>query len=38
VAEVILPDGRSLNREMVREGMAWGYRTGYHYQRSKNVR
>jgi endonuclease YncB( thermonuclease family) len=26
VAEVILPDGRSLNREMVREGMAWWYR------------
>jgi endonuclease YncB( thermonuclease family) len=26
VAEVILPDGRSLNREMVRLGMAWWYR------------
>jgi micrococcal nuclease len=26
VAEVILPDGRSLNREMVREGLAWWYR------------
>jgi endonuclease YncB( thermonuclease family) len=26
VAEVILPDGRSLNREMVRQGMAWRYR------------
>jgi endonuclease YncB( thermonuclease family) len=26
VADVILPDGRSLNREMVREGMAWWYR------------
>jgi endonuclease YncB( thermonuclease family) len=26
VAEVVLPDGRSLNREMVREGMAWWYR------------
>jgi endonuclease YncB( thermonuclease family) len=26
VAEVILPDGRSLNREMVRHGMAWWYR------------
>ena len=26
VAEVILPDGRSLNREMVRQGMAWWYR------------
>jgi endonuclease YncB( thermonuclease family) len=26
VAEVILPDGRSLNREMVRGGMAWWYR------------
>jgi micrococcal nuclease len=26
VAEVILPDGRSLNREMVRQGMAWWFR------------
>jgi micrococcal nuclease len=26
VAEVILPDGRSLNQEMVREGLAWWYR------------
>jgi micrococcal nuclease len=26
VAEVILPDGRSMNREMVRQGMAWRYR------------
>lgn len=26
VADVLLPDGRSLNREMVREGMAWWYR------------
>jgi micrococcal nuclease len=26
VADVILPDGRSLNKEMVREGMAWWYR------------
>jgi endonuclease YncB( thermonuclease family) len=26
VAEVILPDGRSLNHEMVREGMAWWFR------------
>jgi hypothetical protein len=26
VAEVILPDGRSLNREMVREDMAWWFR------------
>lgn len=26
VAEVILPDGRSMNREMVRMGMAWRYR------------
>lgn len=23
VAEVILPDGRSMNREMVRQGLAW---------------
>jgi endonuclease YncB( thermonuclease family) len=26
VADVILPDGRSMNHEMVREGMAWRYR------------
>ncbi len=26
VAEVILPDGRSMNREMVKQGMAWWYR------------
>jgi hypothetical protein len=26
VAEVILPDGRSMNREMVRQGMAWRFR------------
>lgn len=26
VAEVILSDGRSLNREMVRAGLAWWYR------------
>ena len=26
VADVILPDGRSLNHELVREGMAWHYR------------
>jgi endonuclease YncB( thermonuclease family) len=26
VAEGFLPDGRSLNREMVREGLAWWYR------------
>jgi endonuclease YncB( thermonuclease family) len=26
VAEVILPDGRSLNREMVRQGFAWWFR------------
>jgi len=26
VAEVTLRDGRSLNREMVREGLAWWYR------------
>src|SRR4051812_23345472 len=27
VAEVVLPDGRSLNREMVRAGYAWWYRS-----------
>jgi micrococcal nuclease len=26
VVEVILPDGRSMNREMVEQGMAWSYR------------
>jgi hypothetical protein len=26
VAEVILPDGRSLNRELVGQGMAWWYK------------
>ena len=26
VGEVILPDGRSLNRELVRAGLAWWYR------------
>jgi endonuclease YncB( thermonuclease family) len=26
VAEVILPDGRSLNHEMVKQGMAWWFR------------
>jgi endonuclease YncB( thermonuclease family) len=26
VGEVVLPDGRSLNRELVRAGMAWWYR------------
>jgi endonuclease YncB( thermonuclease family) len=26
IATVILPDGRSLNRELVREGLAWWYR------------
>jgi len=26
VADVILPDGRSLNRELVGQGMAWWYR------------
>jgi endonuclease YncB( thermonuclease family) len=25
VAEVILPDGRSMNREMVRQGLAWWF-------------
>lgn len=27
VAEILLPDGRSLNRELAREGYAWWYRT-----------
>jgi endonuclease YncB( thermonuclease family) len=26
IADVILPDGRSMNHEMVRQGMAWWYR------------
>jgi endonuclease YncB( thermonuclease family) len=26
LADVVLPDGRSLNQEMVRGGMAWWYR------------
>lgn len=26
VAEIILPDGRNLNRELVRNGFAWHYR------------
>ena len=26
VADIILPDGKSLNQELVREGMAWWYR------------
>jgi hypothetical protein len=26
VADVILPDGRTLNRELVRAGLAWWYR------------
>lgn len=26
VAELVLPDGRSLNRELVKEGLAWWYR------------
>jgi micrococcal nuclease len=26
VADAILPDGRSMNREMVRQGMAWWFR------------
>src|SRR6516162_2877799 len=26
VAEVILPDGRSMNRDMVRQGMAWWFK------------
>ena len=25
VAEIILPDGRNLNRELVRAGLAWWY-------------
>lgn len=35
VAEVILPDGRSLGEELVREGLAWWYRA---YSRSKRLR
>ncbi|MBS1856124.1 MAG: thermonuclease family protein [Acidobacteria bacterium] len=27
VAEIILPDGRNLNQEVVRAGLAWWYRT-----------
>lgn len=27
IAEVILPDGRSLNRELLRAGLAWWYRS-----------
>jgi endonuclease YncB( thermonuclease family) len=26
VAEIILPDGRNLNRELVRAGLAWWYK------------
>ena len=26
IAEVVLPDGRSLNQELVRQGVAWWYR------------
>jgi endonuclease YncB( thermonuclease family) len=26
VADVILPDGRSMNREMVAQGLSWWYR------------
>lgn len=31
VADVVLPDGRALNEELVRQGMAWWYR---HYARN----
>lgn len=34
VGEVILPDGRSLNRELVRAGFAWWYRA---YSRDKTL-
>ncbi len=34
VGEVILPDGRSLNRELVRTGLAWWYRK---YSRDKSL-
>jgi endonuclease YncB( thermonuclease family) len=34
VADVILPDGRSMNREMVGQGLAWWYR---YYAREDNV-
>jgi endonuclease YncB( thermonuclease family) len=34
VGEVILPDGRSLNRELVRVGLAWWYRK---YSRDKSL-
>jgi endonuclease YncB( thermonuclease family) len=27
VGEVLLPDGRSLNRELIRAGLAWWYRS-----------
>jgi len=30
LAEVILPDGRNLNQELVREGLAWHYRRYSH--------
>ncbi|TAJ99900.1 MAG: hypothetical protein EPO39_16300 [Candidatus Manganitrophaceae bacterium] len=35
VGEVILPDGRSLNQELVRAGLAWWYRK---YSRDKSLR
>lgn len=34
VGEVILPDGRSLNRELVRAGLAWWYRK---YSKDKSL-
>ena len=35
VAEVILPDGRNLNQELVRAGLAWWYQQ---YARRENPR
>jgi micrococcal nuclease len=34
VAEVILPDGRSLNQELLKAGMAWWYRA---YSKDKTL-
>lgn len=33
-AEIILPDGRNLNRELVRAGLAWWYQ---HYARRELI-